>query len=59
MIRRVFLAAIVFGSVISVSSTSIFATEPPQAKLLYKIDTTDKVVFLTVDDGSDLSLIHI
>lgn len=56
MIRRVFLAAIVFGSVISVSSTSTSATEPPQAKLLYKIDTTDKVVFLTVDDGSDRPL---
>ena len=29
------------------------ATELPQAKLLYKIETTDKVVFLTADDGSD------
>ena len=29
------------------------ANELPQAKLLYKIDTTDKVVFLTADDGSD------
>lgn len=53
MIPRVFLATIVFGSIISVSSTSILATELPQAKLLYKVDTTDKVVFLTADDGSD------
>lgn len=53
MHRRFFLAAIVFGSVISISSYSTSATELPQAKLLYKIDTTDKVVFLTADDGSD------
>ena len=53
MIRRVFIAAIVFGSVISVSSHSILATELPQAKVLYKIDTTDKVVFFTADDGAD------
>jgi peptidoglycan/xylan/chitin deacetylase (PgdA/CDA1 family) len=53
MIRRVFIAAIVFGSVISISSHSILATELPQAKLLYKVDTTDKVVFLTADDGAD------
>lgn len=53
MIRRVFLTAIVFGSVISISSYSTSATELPQAKLLYKVDTTDKVVFLTADDGSD------
>jgi len=53
MIRRIFITAIVFGSVISVSSHSILATELPQAKLLYKIDTTDKVVFFTADDGSD------
>jgi peptidoglycan/xylan/chitin deacetylase (PgdA/CDA1 family) len=53
MIRRVFIAAIVFGSVISISSHSILATELPQAKLLYKVDTTDKVVFFTADDGAD------
>jgi peptidoglycan/xylan/chitin deacetylase (PgdA/CDA1 family) len=53
MIRRVFVAAIVFGSAISISSHSILATELPQAKVLYKIDTTDKVVFFTADDGSD------
>jgi len=53
MIRRVFIAAIVFGSAISVSSHSILATELPQAKVLYKIDTKDNVVFLTADDGSD------
>jgi peptidoglycan/xylan/chitin deacetylase (PgdA/CDA1 family) len=53
MIRRIFIAAIVFGSVISVNSHSIQATELPQAKLLYKVDTTDKVVFFTADDGSD------
>ena len=53
MIRRVFIAAIVFGSAISLSSHSILATELPQAKVLYKIDTTDKVVFLTADDGFD------
>ena len=53
MIRRVFIAAILFGSVISVSSHSSLATELPQAKLLYKIDTTDKVVFFTADDGAD------
>jgi peptidoglycan/xylan/chitin deacetylase (PgdA/CDA1 family) len=53
MIRRVFIAAVVFGSVISISSHSILATELPQAKLLYKVDTTDKVVFFTADDGAD------
>ena len=53
MIRRVFITAVVFGSVISISSHSILATELPQAKLLYKVDTTDKVVFLTADDGAD------
>jgi peptidoglycan/xylan/chitin deacetylase (PgdA/CDA1 family) len=53
MIRRVLIAAIVFGSAISISSHSILATELPQAKVLYKIDTTDKVVFLTADDGFD------
>ena len=53
MIRRVFIAAIVFGTVISISSHSILATELPQAKLLYKVDTTDKVVFFTADDGAD------
>jgi peptidoglycan/xylan/chitin deacetylase (PgdA/CDA1 family) len=53
MIRRVFIAAVVFGSVISLSSHSILATELPQAKLLYKVDTTDKVVFFTADDGAD------
>jgi peptidoglycan/xylan/chitin deacetylase (PgdA/CDA1 family) len=53
MIRRVFIAAIVFGSVISISSHSILATELPQAKLLYKVHTTDKVVFFTADDGAD------
>ena len=53
MIRRVFVAAIVFGSAISISSHSILATELPQAKVLYKIDTTDKVVFFTADDGAD------
>jgi peptidoglycan/xylan/chitin deacetylase (PgdA/CDA1 family) len=53
MIRRVFIAAIVFGSAISISSHSILATELPQAKVLYKVDTTDKVVFLTIDDGAD------
>ena len=53
MIRRVFITAVVFGSVISISSHSILATELPQAKLLYKVDTTDKVVFFTADDGAD------
>ena len=53
MIRRVFIASIVLGSVISLSSHSLLATELPQAKVLYKIDTTDKVVFLTIDDGAD------
>lgn len=53
MIPRIFLATIVFGSIISVNSTSILATELPQAKLLYKVNTTDKVVFLTADDGAD------
>ena len=53
MIRRVFITAILFGSVISISSQSILATELPQAKVLYKIDTTDKVVFFTADDGAD------
>lgn len=53
MIRRVFIASIVLGSVISTSSYPIFATELPQAKVLYKIDTTDRVVFLTIDDGAD------
>jgi peptidoglycan/xylan/chitin deacetylase (PgdA/CDA1 family) len=53
MIRRVFITAILFGSVISISSQSILATELPQAKLLYKVETTDKVVFFTADDGAD------
>lgn len=55
MLRHFFSTAIVFGSVVSVGSHSIFATELPQAKLLYKVNTTDKVVFLTADDGSDRS----
>jgi peptidoglycan/xylan/chitin deacetylase (PgdA/CDA1 family) len=53
MIRRVFIAALIFGSVSSISSHTLFATELPQAKVLYKISTTDNVVFLTADDGSD------
>ena len=53
MIRRVFIAAIVFGSVISISSHSTLANELTQAKLLYKVETTDKVVFFTADDGAD------
>ena len=53
MIRRVFIAAVVFGSVISISSHSILATELPQAEVLYKIETTDNVVFFTADDGAD------
>ena len=52
MIRRLFIVAVTFGSVISVSTQSSQATELPQAKLLYKVDTTDKVVFFTADDGS-------
>jgi peptidoglycan/xylan/chitin deacetylase (PgdA/CDA1 family) len=53
MIRRILFAAIVFSSAIPVSSRSIQAKELPRAKLLYKVETTDKVVFLTADDGSD------
>ena len=53
MIRRVFIAALALGTVISFRAHALVATELPQAKLLYKINTTDKVVFLTVDDGSD------
>lgn len=53
MFRLVFIASIALGSVISASSQSISATELPQAKVLYKIDTKDKVVFLTIDDGAD------
>ena len=53
MIRRVFISAIIFGSMISTKSQSILATDIPQAKVLYKIETTDKVVFFTADDGSD------
>jgi peptidoglycan/xylan/chitin deacetylase (PgdA/CDA1 family) len=53
MIRRVFFAVIVLGSSVSLGTDAIVAIELPQAKLLYKIDTTDKVVFLTADDGSD------
>lgn len=53
MIRRVFLATIVLSTVVSVGADALVATELPQAKLLYKVDTTDKVVFLTADDGSD------
>ena len=53
MIRRVFIASIVLGTVISMSSPSILATELPQAKVLYKIETKDKVVFLKIDDGAD------
>jgi peptidoglycan/xylan/chitin deacetylase (PgdA/CDA1 family) len=53
MIRRVFITAIIFGSMISFSTQSILATDVPQAKVLYKITTTDKVVFFTADDGFD------
>ena len=53
MIRRVFLATIVLSTVVSFGADALVATELPQAKLLYKVDTTDKVVFLTADDGSD------
>ena len=53
MIRRVFLATIVLSTMISFGDDALVATELPQAKLLYKVDTTDKVVFLTADDGSD------
>ena len=53
MIRRVFLATIVLSTMISFGADALVATELPQAKLLYKVDTTDKVVFLTADDGSD------
>jgi peptidoglycan/xylan/chitin deacetylase (PgdA/CDA1 family) len=54
MIRRVFFAAIVLGSIVSFGTDAIVATELPQAKLLYKIDTTDNVVFFTADDGFDM-----
>ena len=53
MMRRVFLAAIVLGSVVSFGADTLVAKELPQAKVLYKIDTTDKVVFFTADDGAD------
>ena len=53
MIRRVFFAAIVLGSIVSFGTDAIVAIELPQAKVLYKIDTTDKVVFFTADDGAD------
>jgi peptidoglycan/xylan/chitin deacetylase (PgdA/CDA1 family) len=53
MISRVFIAAIVLGSAVSFTANPLVATELPQAKLLYKVDTTDKVVFFTADDGSD------
>ena len=53
MIRRVFLATIVLSTVVSFGADALVATELPQAKLLYKVDTTDKVVFLTIDDGAD------
>jgi peptidoglycan/xylan/chitin deacetylase (PgdA/CDA1 family) len=53
MIRRVFFAAIVLGSIVSFGTDAIVAIELPQAKVLYKIHTTDKVVFFTADDGAD------
>jgi len=53
MIRRVFLATIILSTVVSFGADALVATELPQAKLLYKVDTTDKVVFLTADDGYD------
>lgn len=53
MIRKMFIATLIFGSLTSISSHTIFATELPQAKVLYKIRTTENVVFLTADDGSD------
>ncbi len=53
MHRRIFLVAIVFGFVTSISSHSLSATELPQAKVLYTIPTKDKVVFFTADDGAD------
>lgn len=53
MIRRVFIASFVLGSVVSMSSYPLSATELPQAKVLYKIPTKDKVVFVTIDDGAD------
>jgi len=38
---------------VGITSQTTRATDLPQAKVLYKIDTTDKVVFFTADDGAD------
>jgi len=46
-------AAAVFSTCLVSSSHSTQAANLPQAAVLYKVDTKDKVVFFTADDGAD------
>ncbi len=52
-LRHISIAVCALLTTIGASAPSIRATELPQAKVLYKIDTTDNVVFFTADDGAD------
>ena len=52
-IRALLLIFGVFSASVGSWVPTTQAIELPQAKVLYKIDTTDNVVFFTADDGSD------
>ncbi len=52
-IRALLIIFCVFSASVGSWVPTTQAIELPQAKVLYKIDTTDNVVFFTADDGSD------
>lgn len=53
MFHRFLLLSVATCSFVAYATSPLHATSIPEAKLLYTVSTTDRVVFITADDGAD------